>query len=65
LKISIWSQDTALGHAVLGEAYFEAKDFVLARTEMNRAFTLDLHLPEAQALSAKLGDTLGVVKAPH
>ena len=37
LKISIWSAETADAHALLGEAYFEAKELDSARREAERA----------------------------
>jgi tetratricopeptide (TPR) repeat protein len=41
LKISLWSEETAEAHAVLGEAYVEAKDHPAARAEAARALALD------------------------
>ncbi len=54
LKISLWSSETAEAHAVLGEAYLEAKEFDLARTEAERALTLDA----ASAVARRVLDRL-------
>jgi tetratricopeptide (TPR) repeat protein len=54
LKIAVWSQDSALAHAVLGEAYLQAKDPVRARAELQKALQLDPQLPEARALAGRL-----------
>jgi tetratricopeptide (TPR) repeat protein len=54
LKISIWSQDSAAAHAVLGEAYLQAKDTSRARTELQKALQLDPELAEARALAARI-----------
>jgi tetratricopeptide (TPR) repeat protein len=41
LKISLWSNETAEAHAVLGDAYLEAKDTDAAQGEARRALALD------------------------
>jgi tetratricopeptide (TPR) repeat protein len=41
LKISLWSTETPEAHAVLAEALMEAGDTASARTEAQRALTLD------------------------
>ena len=48
LKISIWSAETAEAHAVLGEAYFDAHELELARSEATRALALDPESVEAK-----------------
>jgi predicted Zn-dependent protease/TolB-like protein len=54
LKISLWSRDGATAHAVLGEAYVQAKDLVRARTELQAALRLDPEDADAKQLAAKL-----------
>jgi predicted Zn-dependent protease len=54
LKISIWSQETAAAHAVLGEAYLQAKDIAKARAELQTALRLDPQDADARQLAAKL-----------
>ena len=51
LKISLWSQETAAAHAVLGEAYLQAKDAIRARAELQAALTLDAQDADARALA--------------
>ena len=53
-KIALWSEESAAGHAALGEAYRQAKDPVAARLEAERALTLAPELPEARALLERL-----------
>ena len=53
-KIALWSEETAAGHAALGEAYRQAKDPAAARLEAERALTLAPELPEARALLERL-----------
>ncbi|HEY7171699.1 MAG TPA: tetratricopeptide repeat protein [Vicinamibacterales bacterium] len=48
LKISLWSSETAAAHAVLAEAYVEAKDTDSARTEARRALALDPQSADAR-----------------
>jgi tetratricopeptide (TPR) repeat protein len=54
LKISLWGQDGAAAHALLGEAYFQAKDLAKARAELQAAVRLDPQDPDAKQLAAKL-----------
>jgi tetratricopeptide (TPR) repeat protein len=53
-KIALWSTETAEGHAVLGEAYRQAKDLDAARTEAGRALVLDPSSVEAKELLARI-----------
>ena len=53
-KIALWSEESAAGHAALGEAYRQAKDLVGARLEAERALALTPDLPEARALLERL-----------
>lgn len=53
-KISLWSTETAEGHAALGEALRQDKDLVAARAEAERALALDPTSAEAKALLARL-----------
>jgi tetratricopeptide (TPR) repeat protein len=41
LKISLWSEETADGHATLADAYLAAKEVEAARAEAERALALD------------------------
>lgn len=50
LKISLWSAETAEAHTVLADAYIQSKDLVQARTEVERALTLDPSSSEARRL---------------
>jgi tetratricopeptide (TPR) repeat protein len=54
LKISLWSQESAAAHAVLAEAYLEAKDPTSARTEAERALVLDPASPDVKRVMDKL-----------
>ena len=54
LKIALWSAETAETHAVLGEAYRQAKDVAAARSEAERALALDPQSAEAKQLVARL-----------
>jgi predicted Zn-dependent protease len=54
LKISIWSQETAAAHAVLGDAYLQAKDVAKARAELQAAVRIDPQDADARQLAAKL-----------
>ena len=49
-KISLWSAETAEGHAALGEAYRQVRNAEAARTEADRALALDPQLAEARRL---------------
>ena len=53
-KIALWSEESAAGHAALGEAYRQAKDPAGARLEAERALALTPGLPEAPALLERL-----------
>ena len=50
LKISIWSEDSATPHIVLAEAYLALRNSAAARTELQRALTLDPSSSEARRL---------------
>jgi predicted Zn-dependent protease len=54
LKISLWSQESASAHAVLGDAYLQAKDASRATAELQAALRLDPQDPDARQLGAKL-----------
>jgi tetratricopeptide (TPR) repeat protein len=56
LKISVWSEETATAHAVLGEAYRQDRDLTSARTEAERALAIDATSVEARALLARLNE---------
>lgn len=56
LKISIWSEETAAGRTALGEAYIKTKQAALARTELERALTLDPSSADAKRLLSELKD---------
>ena len=53
-KISLWSQETAAAHLALAEAYLEAKQLDLARSEIERALSLDPSSALAQQLLDRL-----------
>jgi Tfp pilus assembly protein PilF len=53
-KIALWSEESAVGHAALGEAYRQARDLAGARLEAERALALRPDLPEALALLDRL-----------
>jgi tetratricopeptide (TPR) repeat protein len=55
LKISLWSEETAEVHVVLGEAYRQAKDSTSARAEAERALALDPASIDALQLLARIG----------
>lgn len=57
LRISLWSQESAAAHAVLGQALFELKDPDAARLEAQRALALEPASAEARALMAKIDAT--------
>ena len=50
LKISIWSEDSAAAHIALAEAYLAMRNSDAARTELQRALTLDPASAEAKRL---------------
>ena len=54
-KILLWSAETAEAHAVLGEAYRQAKNPAAARAEAERALAMDPASVEAKELLARLG----------
>ncbi len=54
LKISLWSEETAAAHVVLGEAYLQAADRAAARTEALRALAIDPASADAKALLDKI-----------
>jgi tetratricopeptide (TPR) repeat protein len=56
LKISLWSAETAEGHAVLAKAYVEAKDPASARAEARSALVLDPGSVEARDVLGRVGD---------
>jgi tetratricopeptide (TPR) repeat protein len=53
-KIALWSEESAAGHAALGEAYRQARDPAAARLEAERALALSPGFPEATALLDRL-----------
>jgi len=53
-KIAVWSAETADAHALLGEAFRQARDLAAARNEADRALTIDPSSAEAKALLARL-----------
>lgn len=53
-KIALWSEESAAGHAALGEAYRQAKDLAAARREAERALEMSPGLPAATALMERL-----------
>ena len=53
-KIALWSEESAVGHAALGEAYLQARNPAMARLEAERALALAPGLPEALALLERL-----------
>jgi tetratricopeptide (TPR) repeat protein len=58
LKISLWSRETAEGHAVLGLAYLQAKDEAGARAELQKAQRLGPDNADAKELAARLSAKL-------
>src|SRR5262249_35473106 len=50
LKISLWSAETPQAHVALAEAYLQAKSPASARTEAERALTLDPASSDARHL---------------
>jgi Flp pilus assembly protein TadD len=55
LKISLWSQETVGAHLALAEAYIQGKDLPAARTEVQRALTLDPQSADAKKLLERIG----------
>lgn len=54
LKIALWSDETAATHVLLAEAYLQAHDTAAARSEIDRALTIDPKSSDAQRVKAKL-----------
>jgi tetratricopeptide (TPR) repeat protein len=54
LKISIWSQDTAPARVALAEAYLRLQNAAAARTELERALTLDPNSSDAKRMLAEM-----------
>ena len=54
LKISIWSRDSVAARVALAEAYLRLKDLPSARTETQKALTLDPDSAEAKAMLARI-----------
>jgi tetratricopeptide (TPR) repeat protein len=53
-KIALWSEESAAGHAALGEAYLQARNLPAARLEAERALALSPGMPEATALLQRI-----------
>ena len=53
-KIALWSEESAAGHAALGEALRQTRDTAGARREADRALQLSPGFPEALALIERL-----------
>jgi tetratricopeptide (TPR) repeat protein len=53
-KIALWSAETAPAHVAPGEAYLEASDIAAARSEAERAATLDPSSNEARELLSRI-----------
>lgn len=53
-KVAAWSAETAEAHALLGEAYRQAKDLVAARAEAERALALDPASKDARQLIERI-----------
>jgi Tfp pilus assembly protein PilF len=51
-RVAVWSEETAAGRVVLGQALIEAGDVAGARAEAERALVLDPESAEARALLA-------------
>jgi len=54
LKIALWSEDTAAGHAALAQAYLQAKDVDGARREAEKALAMDASSKEAREVIDRL-----------
>jgi tetratricopeptide (TPR) repeat protein len=54
LKIALWSEETVAGHLALAEAYFQTRDLVAARAEVDRALTMNPSSAEAQAFRERI-----------
>jgi Tfp pilus assembly protein PilF len=53
LKISLWSSESPEAHVLLAQAYLEAKDVAMARSEAERALALDPRSSEAKQVLEK------------
>jgi tetratricopeptide (TPR) repeat protein len=53
-RIALWTEDSAPGHVLLGEALLESKDVAGARAEAERALALDPSSAEARALLSRV-----------
>lgn len=56
LKISIWSADSATARIALAEAYLKQQNTAAARTELERALSLEPESAEAKRLLASIPD---------
>jgi tetratricopeptide (TPR) repeat protein len=54
LKISIWSADGAPAHAALAEAYLKGRDMKSARSEAERALTMDPTSADAKRVLSQI-----------
>jgi Tfp pilus assembly protein PilF len=54
LKISIWSEDTAVARVALAQAYLKLQNTGAARTELERALVLDPASAEAKRMLAEI-----------
>lgn len=54
LTISLWCQESAAAHAVLGEVYLHAKNLQGARNELDKATALEPSSADVKALAEKL-----------
>jgi tetratricopeptide (TPR) repeat protein len=54
LKISLWSQESVPAHVALAQAYLQMKDPAAARTEIERALTLDPSAADAKRVLESL-----------
>jgi tetratricopeptide (TPR) repeat protein len=50
LKISIWSEDSAAAHVALADAYLKLQNTAAARSELERALTLDPNSADAKRM---------------
>lgn len=57
LKVALWSQPSAEAHVALAQAYVQAREFELARTEAEKALALDPESPAARDVLKDLGGT--------
>jgi len=53
LKISLWSSESPEAHVLLAQAYLEAKDVAMARSEAERALALDPRSSDAKQVLEK------------